>query len=287
MQGRSCCGAAAVPTRGWPAVGRRVPINLPVDTRGTRADEINASLKDPTFGHTLINNIQDFVNNVYPDNISCKTISWFKERAILSPTNEQVDKVNNLILAKIDAPTQIYYSVDTVLDSEEAVHFPTKFLSSLNSSRLPPHKMELKVGCTVILLRNLNPHKPCNGTHTFAGKITKKRLLVKSLKTFIIECTILTGCGTGEDVLIPRIPLIPSDLPFQCKRLQFPVKISFAMTINKSQGQTFNVAGLDLSVECFSHGQLYVALSRVTSKQNMFVMSNDKKAVNVVFRDIL
>ncbi|KAL0820013.1 hypothetical protein ABMA28_005972 [Loxostege sticticalis] len=192
-------------------------------------------------------------------------ISWFKERAILSPTNEQVDKVKNLILAKIDTPTQIYYSVDTVLNSEKAVHFPTEFLNSLNPS----------VGCP--LLRNLNPPKLCNGT----------RLLVKSLKTFIIVCTILTGCGTGEDVLIPRIPLIPSDLPFQFKRLQFPVKISFAMTINKSQGQTFNVAGLDLSVECLSHGQLYVALSKVTSKQNMFVLSNDKKAVNVVYKDIL
>ncbi|GBP03676.1 hypothetical protein EVAR_2423_1 [Eumeta japonica] len=43
----------------------------------------------------LIDNIQELVNNVYPDidNISCKTISWIKERVILSPTNEQVDKV--------------------------------------------------------------------------------------------------------------------------------------------------------------------------------------------------
>ena len=257
---------------------------LPVVTRGTRADEINASLKRSNvwpYVNTLelktnmrvslssrenrlfpemllkvgngeltqserrinlenlcvlIDNIQEFVNI---DNISCKTISWFKERAILSPTNEQVDKVNNLILSKIDASTQIYYSVDTVLDLEEAVHFPTEFLNSLNPSGLPPHKMVLKVSCPVILLRNLNPPKLCNGT----------RLLVKSLKTFIIECIILTGCGTEEDVLISRIPLIPLDLPFQFKRLKFPVKTSFAMTINKSQGQTFNVVGLlDLSV---------------------------------------
>lgn len=300
---------------------------LPVVTRGTRADEINASLKrsnlwpyvnklelktnmrvslssreNKLFPEMLlkvgngeltqsdgrinvdnlcvsVDNIQELVSNVYPDinNIRCKTIYWFQERAILSPTNEQVDKINNLILSKVDAPTQIYNSVDTVLDLEEAVHFPTEFLNSLNPSGLPPHKLVLTAGCPVILLRNLNPPKLCNGT----------RLLVKSLKTFTIECTILTGCGTGEDVLIPRIPLIPSDLPFQFKRLQFPVKISFAITINKSQGQTFNIAGLDLSVECFSHGQLYVALSRVTSKENMFVLSNQRKAVNIVYKDIL
>lgn len=227
----------------------------------------------------LVNNLQELVDNVYPqvNNIGCKTTPWFKERAILSPTNEQVGKVNNLILAKIDAPTQVYYSVDTVLDLKEAVHFPTEFLNSLQPSGLPPHKLVLKVGCPIILLRNLNPPKLCNGT----------RLQVKSLKTFLIECTILTGCGTGEVVLIPRIPLMPTELPFQFKRLQFPVKLSFAMTINKSQGQTFNVAGLDLSVECFSHGQLYVALSRATSNQNLFVFSNEKTALTIVYKDIL
>uniref|UniRef100_A0A2S2QUB7 DNA helicase Pif1-like 2B domain-containing protein n=1 Tax=Sipha flava TaxID=143950 RepID=A0A2S2QUB7_9HEMI len=119
---------------------------------------------------------------------------------------------------------QIHYSFDTVFDLEEAVNFPTKFLNSLNSSGLPAHKMVLKVSCSVILFRNLIPPKFCNGT----------RLLEKSLKTFIIKCIVLTGCDTREDVLIPRIPLILSDFPFQFKRLQFPVKIYFATIINKS-----------------------------------------------------
>jgi hypothetical protein len=88
----------------------------------------------------LINNVHELFNNPdYPD-ISYKTISWFKESAILLSTNEQVGKVNNLILSKIDAPTQIYYLVDTVLDSEEAVHFFREFFNSLNPSGLPPHK---------------------------------------------------------------------------------------------------------------------------------------------------
>lgn len=99
-----------------------------------------------------------------------------------------------------------------------------------------------------MLLRNLSPRKLCNGT----------RLKVVNLKNFLIECIILTGNATGETVFIPRIPMIPSELPFQLKRLQFPVKIAFGMTINKAQGQTLKVAGVDLSIQCFSHGKLYV-----------------------------
>ena len=93
----------------------------------------------------------------------------------------------------------------------------------------------------------------------------------------------------GEDVFIPRIPLIPSDseIPFVFKRLQFPVKLSFAMSINKSQGQTLSVAGLQLKEHCFSHGQLYVACTRVGSPRNLFVYAPSGNTRNIVYKEIL
>jgi ATP-dependent DNA helicase PIF1 len=80
------------------------------------------------------------------------------------------------------------------------------------------------------------------------------------LRNNIIEAVILTGPAKGEIAFIPRIPMITSDLPFSFKRLQFPVKVSLAITINKAQGQTFKYVGVDLRTECFSHGQLLIYL---------------------------
>jgi ATP-dependent DNA helicase PIF1 len=73
------------------------------------------------------------------------------------------------------------------------------------------------------------------------------------LQNNIIETVILTEPAKGEIAFIPRISMIPSDLPFSFKRLQFPVNVSFAITINKAQGQTFKYVGVDLRTESFSH----------------------------------
>ncbi|XP_063361874.1 E3 ubiquitin-protein ligase XIAP-like [Cydia amplana] len=69
--------------------------------------------------------------------------------------------------------------------------------------------------------------KLCNGT----------QLKVMQLQRNLIEAQILTRCGAGEAVLIPRIPLIPSNFPFRFKCLQFPVSVCFAMFINKCRGR--------------------------------------------------
>lgn len=206
-----------------------------------------------------------------------KNHDWLSERAILAAKNIDVDELNFKIQSEIAGELMTYKSVDTVTSQDDVVNYPTEFLNSLELPGLPPHNLQLKVGSVIIMLRNINQPRLCNGT----------RLAVKKLMNNVIEATILRGKYKGEDVLIPRIPMIPTDMPFDFKRLQFPVRLAFAMTINKSQGQSLNVCGINLENPCFSHGQLYVACSRVGKPSALFVYAPDNKTKNVVYHKAL
>ena len=111
--------------------------------------------------------------------------------------------------------------------------------------------------------------------------------MVKKLILYVIEATILSGCGKGEDMFIPRIPINPSDMPFEFKRLQFPVWLSFAMSINKSQRQSLKVAGLQLEDLCLSHEQLHVGYSCMGSSKNLFVYAPGGRIKNIVYMEAL
>ena len=98
---------------------------------------------------------------------------------------------------------------------------------------------------------------------------------------YSIEALIVSGSLSGRRVLIPKIKLAPSEptLPFTLERTQFPIRLSYAMTINKSQGQTFTKVWLFLPQPVFSHGQLYVAFARARKLSNLKVkvMDSDKQ----------
>jgi len=125
-------------------------------------------------------------------------------------------------------------SMDSVSEEDGMHHaYSAEFLQQLNAGRLPPALLCLKVGSPVILLRNLDPGEElCNGT----------RMVVLNVRRKMLQCRIISKDRRfkGKVVLIPRIRLSPNaeTLPVPLKRLQFPVRLVFAMTINKSQGQS-------------------------------------------------
>ena len=99
-----------------------------------------------------------------------------------------------------------------ILDESQAVHFPIEFLNSLEVSGFPSHVLSLKISAPVIILRSLNPPKVTNGTRCV-------------MTTNSIEARISHGRYAGHDIIIPHIPLIPSNSksPLSSDNFSFPL----------------------------------------------------------------
>ncbi|CAN1746384.1 ATP-dependent DNA helicase PIF1 [Linum perenne] len=174
--------------------------------------------------------------------------------------------------------TQVYLSSDTLTtpspnQTQLEAEYPTEFLNALAFNDMPEHQLRLKPYSIVMLLRNLNPSAGlCNGT----------RILLTDLGEHTLRGLIIGGSYEGTIAIIPRIVLDKSDpnWPFTLKRRQYPVHLCYAMTINKSQGQTLEHIGIYLPSPVFSHGQLYVALSRARSVDGIHIVLQNDSTIN-------
>jgi hypothetical protein len=202
--------------------------------------------------------------------------------AILTPKNADALKLNDYILNKLPGQVVTFLSEDeaVVEDPSDALNFPTEFLNKMTPPGLPPHELNLRTACIVMLLRNLDVRNGlCNGT----------RLIVTTLGPRVLVCKFATGPKKGCEVFIPRIDCYYSHrtVPFRLRRRQFPVRLSFCMTINKSQGQSFTRVGIALNEPIFSHGQLYVALSRARSRGGISIFAPRNCMRNIVYSEVL
>ena len=161
------------------------------------------------------------------------------------------------------------------------------FLNSLAISGLPDHELTLKVGCPVMLLRNLQGGRVCNlrnGT----------RMTVIQMMAWVLECEAAVGDSKGKRIYLPKIPHYDrsGDFPFTIVRRQFPVRAAFCVTINKGQGQSNERVGLYLPDPVFAHGQLYTGFSRGRRKNDVHVCIEGDDHMegytdNIVYNEII
>nr|XP_018623819.1 ATP-dependent DNA helicase PIF1-like [Nicotiana tomentosiformis] len=209
-------------------------------------------------------------------------------RVILTTKNDFVDEINDLLIAQFPGDPKTYVAFDETIEANDQSQYEI-FLHTLHPAGLPPHKLTLKKYCPVMLLRNLNL---CEGLYNGT------RLISCDLRKHVINAKIATGDFKNTHVFIPRIPFLSSTdekLPIPFKRTQFPLRLCFAMTINKAQGQTLDFVGVYLREPVFSHGQLYVALSRAKSSNCVKLLirpptsdsDDDHSTYNIVYDEII
>jgi hypothetical protein len=189
--------------------------------------------------------------------------------AILATTNEHVDEWNEKVQELNPNDMISMFSTDSFADIDDphghlASSITPEALNRFNKIDVPKHELQLKINDICFL------------THV----ISRKDGLSKNSRVRIIHMDRYSIRVSTLDLdhpvyySIPRIRFkfrLPFEQSFYMIRTQFPLRLAYAMTYDKSQGQSLQKVGIDIRRPSFSHGHTYVAFSRVRDVNNLIV----------------
>ncbi len=211
-------------------------------------------------------------------------------RAILAPTNVQIDRYNDCIINAVPGPLHTYYAADSLKEATEAGLEPSSGILDYATRQcppgMPPYMLPIKINMVYCLVQNLSLDR---------GLTKNTHVIVVALRRHIITVRILRGARgiavpEAEDILIPRITFLHVlHSGHTLLRHQFPLAPAYATTFNSCQGLMLDNVGVDLTCPAFAHGQLYTALSRICHHAHARVLLPVRQSTitNVVYKELL
>jgi hypothetical protein len=204
------------------------------------------------------------------------------ERQILALTLETCAAVNNMCFdilpgAQTDTP-----AADAYVDCQNPDDFPHDYVESLDMKGAPPWMLRFKVGAKYMCIRNLDIQR---------GIVNGTMMRLVWIGRYIAQFLILSGKSAGSCEIFSKcmFTITPeaSGLPFTVLRRQYPVIPAYCLSVHKAQGQTLQKVGLIFESDPFTHGQLYVALSRVAGWDCITACHTSSNIKNIVLRHLL
>ena len=185
---------------------------------------------------------------------------------VLVTTNKMADSINGLRIAGIKAVSHIFEAVVTGEFKEAPC----------------PFRLELKTGASVIACVNDSENRFCNGSVGVITEIKKGEVSVNfgdgpvKVESHTWEIIDYQYDSAKKEV----IEVVKGSFK------QMPIKLGWAITIHKAQGMTIKHVKVDLGWGAFSHGQVYVALSRATSIEGLTLVRPIKNKDLIVDRTV-
>jgi len=221
----------------------------------------------------------DMLNAVRSGNPDASLLTTLNERVTveiphegaitLATTNKTVTEINRKRLEALKGPVHEFRAEITGQLEESA--FPTEEI------------LKLKVGSQIMMLKNDKDKRWVNGSLGTIHAITDEAIKV-DLDGSIY--TVLPETWSKINYFYDRInDKVEEEVVSTFK--QFPLRLAWAITIHKSQGQTYNSVIIDLGDGAFAHGQTYVALSRCTALETLYLKREVSQRDIIVDRTVV